>query len=268
MTEKLAARESALQEATSQAQKANESKSMFLANMSHELRTPMHAIMAFSDLGLRKISDEEAQSYFSKINVSGQRLTKLLNSLLDLAKLEAGMRVIDLDEYDLTEIIQHHIDEVDGLRRKKMLTINFEGQGMMIGVFDNVAIGQVITNLLSNAIKFSPQGDTIGISVTEIEHQTDADSQQFIRIAVTDNGVGIPEEELEEVFDKFVQSSKTTTNAGGTGLGLSISREIVRCHHGRIWAESPVNKQTQRGTTFFVEIPRRQLAEKSNCNNQ
>ncbi len=235
------------------AEMANFAKSQFLANMSHELRTPMHAILSFAAFGLEEIDDnikEDQIKYFTRIKDSGNRLLTLLNNLLDLSKLESGKMEYAMQQNDLKKTLQTALKEVESLMHKKKLTHQLEDtRAVEFSTFDNNRIMQVFNNLLSNAIKFSPEGGTIS---TTLETTTMPDSgREAIRIQVKDSGHGIPDEELETVFDKFVQSSKTRTGAGGTGLGLAICQEIIAGHGGKIWASN----NPEGGACFTILLP-------------
>lgn len=245
-----------LQEAKKLAEIANEEKSRFLSNMSHELRTPMHAILSFSNLGLKKSCDEKALGYFDKIHISGQRLTKLLDDLLDLSKLEAGKMLPDFKINDMKTLITDCIESVESLTKDNRVKILFLCKSEILASFDKKLISQVIINLLSNAIKFSPQNSQINIQL----EKANKSSKEKIIFSITDEGIGIPKDELEDVFNSFVQSTKTRTNTGGTGLGLPISKEIIELHHGKIWAESPP-KGKIKGTEFIFQIPVKSTSE-------
>jgi signal transduction histidine kinase len=224
--------------------------------MSHELRTPMNAILGFSRRSIRKIdllSNEQLQENLQLINESGERLLNLLNDLLDLSKLEAGKMLFEMKPADLRTCVERMLREMQSLAHDKRVDIIIEPPEFPVTVeCDAVRISQVILNMLSNAIKFTPAGKQIHLSFaeTELEKNTPV-MRKAIVFRVSDEGPGIPEGELELVFDKFAQSSKTKSGAGGTGLGLAICREIIRAHSGRIRAEHGDNG----GAVFWFAIP-------------
>lgn len=239
-----------LRQAHNEADAANKAKSIFLSNMSHELRTPMHAIMSFSSLGIKRTEDDKVKRYLENIHTSGERLTKLLDDLLDLSKLESGKLIPEFVETDLTNIVYEVIDEIGVLVQEKNILLDFKCNRPCLVQLDKKLITQVIVNLISNAIKFSPEGSEIKISISENKNNS-------IVFSVVDDGIGIPKDELKDVFDSFVQSSKTRSDGGGTGLGLPISKEIIELHNGKIWAESPP-KGKEIGTVFYFQIPNKQ----------
>lgn len=249
-----------LQKAMEKVEKANSAKSEFLANVSHELRTPMHHILNYSKYGVEKFdktNKEKLLHYFSQIRATGERLLSLLNDLLDLSKLESGSIIYDMKPEDLSAIIIDTIKEFSTSSVKKKVSVICDFKDLPGSVIcDAVRMAQVLRNLLSNAIKFTPEGGIVEITAGIIpvkfgKGSSDNDAKPGVYVTVDDEGVGIPEEELDSVFDKFIQSSKTKTNAGGTGLGLSICKEIIAAHGGKIWAENKIEK----GTRFTFAIP-------------
>ncbi len=249
--------EEKLQRAKDVAENANIAKSEFLANMSHELRTPMHAILSFADMGQGKtkgLEQKKISRYFSNIHESGYRLLRLLNDLLDLSKLESGKMDFEIRRNDITEAVQIVAEELDGIMNEKSIKLDVVSPEIdTIATFDLDKIIQVLRNVISNAIKFSPVNGTVTVSFSSsmIPNDNGSGGVPSISIAVTDEGIGIPEAELESVFDKFVQSSKTKTGAGGTGLGLAICKEIIAAHGGDIRAESTLSGNT----IFLVDLP-------------
>ncbi len=230
------------------AESANIAKSEFLANMSHELRTPLHGILSFSQLGIDRIDrndKEKTLDFLSEIHQSGERLLSLINNLLDLSKLESGKTDYDFSYQPLTKLVEESVTRFSTRCLKKRISLEFEKQPFNdTAVFDAKGVFQVLENLLSNALKFSPPESSIKIKVV--------DDPKNLTLSVIDQGVGIPETELVDIFDKFIQSSKTNDGSGGTGLGLPISRQIIQDHKGEIWAEN----NPEQGATFSFTLPK------------
>lgn len=247
------ARTADLDRARLAAEEANRAKAAFLANMSHELRTPMHAILSYAQLG-RDATGHEQLEYFDRITARGEQLLSMLSDLLDLSRLEAGSMSIEFGANDVEALLRDALTLAAERLRAKHVSVHVsraEDVRDSRALVDAVLMGKLFDNLLSNAVRYSPDGGAVRImfsrsTLTEGQRQLPA-----IELAIADEGVGIPEEELGAIFDKFVQSSKTRSNAGGTGLGLAIAREIVALHGGKIWASN----NRGPGVTLHVLLP-------------
>lgn len=244
-----------LVQARDDAEQANRAKSEFLANMSHELRTPMHSILAFAEMGILKNgrwSDDQKIANLTKIQSSARHLLALLNDLLDLAKLEAQVMSFEMAENDLGRVVGEVKETMSSLLQDKDQRLIIEKASPdLCGVFDAAKIRQVVINLLSNAIKFTPPGKTITMSL-RVQDEQASEGYKSLECSVTDEGIGIPSNELTAIFDKFIQSSKTKSGSGGTGLGLAICKEIIDLHHGRIWAVN--TPQGGAKLTFVIPV--------------
>ena len=235
-----------------QAEVFSKRKSEFLANMSHELRTPMHAILSFSRMSLKKLGVIEKARLMNNLEIiyeNGQRLLHTLNDILDISKLEAGQMEFSFERKSIKDEIIAVIRELQSLLLDKGITytINTEGTDSF-AEFDSYRIGQVLQNIIGNAIKFTPAEGNIQITIVEAIIA----NQKAIKVSIRDQGQGIPADELESIFDKYVQSSKKATHVGGTGLGLSIAKKIIHIHRGKIWAENNITQ----GSAFHFIIPK------------
>ncbi len=241
-----------LREVAQRAEAASRAKSEFLANMSHELRTPMHAVLSFAQLAAAKlerppISIERLQSYMARIDASGGRMLALIDDLLDLAKAEAGRLDYSMRSVDLAAMIRTEVHELHAMAMARAISLELSVPQRTRPVHgDPKRLAQVIRNLLSNAIKYTPQEGRVHVRL-----EATPGPASKMRCAVEDSGVGIPQAELQSIFEKFEQSSRTRSGAGGTGLGLAIAREIVTAHGGTIWAE----QREEGGARVCFELP-------------
>ena len=227
-------------------QRANQLKSEFLANMSHELRTPLNAVIGFSDLLL---ADRSALSpthiaFVEDILSSGRHLLKLINAVLDLAKIEAGAVTLDLQPVAAAEVIADACSIIVGIaHRKRVQLVQGEAEGLRVFA-DPGKLQQILINLLSNAVKFSPDGATVEVRVEA--------HAGLARFSVRDHGPGVPAALRGELFQPFVQGeSPLVKKHEGTGLGLAISRRLVEQHGGQIGVES----EDGDGSTFWFTLP-------------
>lgn len=228
------------------AEAANQLKSEFLANISHELRTPMHAILSYSKFGMTKLdfrSKDKILHYFNNIHSSGKRLLILLDGLLDLSRLQANKMEYRMASNDLRQVFEDIKLEIAMLLKEKNLELVIQEKKDLILPFDKEKIKQVVSNLFNNAMKFANEGSAIRVTFTPVKTR--------VTVTVKNKGISIPEDELELIFEPFLQSSKTKTGAGGTGLGLPICRRIIEDHKGRIWSQ-----YTPDGATFRFYLPR------------
>ena len=248
-----------LEKANTQLRELDRLKSTFLANMSHELRTPMNSIIGYSDLlidGVDGPINEEQEKSLNRISNNARHLLQLLNDLLDLSKIEAGKTEIEAEQFNLKGLIDSVVPMFEGMITQKGLSLDFDiDENLPLVYGDRNKIQHVLMNLLSNATKFTDRGGiTIraGISGSGIQP---GESPIFAEVCVEDTGIGIKDEDLGKIFDKFVQADLSTVRQyDGTGLGLSIARGLIALHNGMIWATSKYGK----GSQFYFTIPLKQ----------
>lgn len=246
-TRELAESNRKLKIAKEEAELANKGKAVFLASISHELKTPLNSILSYSSMAVSKIdklSQNKIINYFSQINTSGKRLLKLVDSLIDITKFEAGAMIFNFSENNIVECMNIAIAEVASLAKAKNIKIHLtENLISSVFIFDKMRIMQVFVNILYNSVKFTPENKNIYIELKNKDGN-------FI-CSIKDEGMGISKDELELIFDIFKRGKNATTSTG-TGLGLAISKNIIVAHKGRIWAN---NNNDNIGSIFTIEIP-------------
>lgn len=229
-----------------QLEQIDSSRQEFVSNASHELRTPLSSMkVLIQSLLIQEGQPEEIYREFLKdINSEIDRLTNIINDLLDMVKLDK-MAPLNLQELSLTELIQNIVKRTQPLADQKNIEIIFDNKKNIVGTFDEIKASQAISNLIDNAIKYSNEWGIVEITLSQ-------DNYHNI-VEVKDHGIGIPQEDLNKIFERFYRVDKMRSrDSGGTGLGLSIAQKAVLIHGGKITVESEVND----GTTFTLYFPR------------
>jgi PAS domain S-box-containing protein len=242
-----------LRQAKELAEEENQAKSRFLANMSRELRTSLNAILGYAELMLDDLYGElsdKMRGVLERLESNGRHLLKLINDVLDLSKIEAGLLALSLDDYSLSDVVHGVVSAVEPLAAEKRLAFKAEiAPDLPIGRGDGRRLSQVLLNLVGNAIKFTDEG--------EIAIRAAAVNGSFT-VAVCDTGPGIAAADQAKIFKEFQQADDSSTRKkGGTGLGLSIAKRIIEMHGGRIWVQSELGK----GSTFYFTVPVRVEAQ-------
>ena len=243
-------RETELEAARKSAVAANRAKSEFLANMSHEIRTPMNGVLGVAELLRATEMDDLQQSYAEVIAKSGKTLLQILNDILDFSKIEAGEMTLSPSRINLNAVAQEVIDLMKAAAHGK--DIRLEMQTSIPDEFehngDRVRIMQIMTNLIGNGIKFTDKG-VVRLGLSQALRDAASD---LIRVEVSDTGVGIPQSEVDKIFENFAQvEGMAAGRPAGTGLGLAISKKLVSLMNGEIGVKS----REGRGSTFWFEIP-------------
>ncbi len=240
LTERRAAQERAIEDARriAEAEAANKTKSAFLASMSHELRTPLNAIGGYADLLLFGVAGDliaEQRDYLDRLRRSQQHLLAIINDLLNFSRIESGRIAYDMQSMSLGDAIRVVLPMVEPQAKQRDLSLKVEQTADYRVVADPAKVEQILLNLLSNAIKFTERGGSITIEQFALG--------DYSGIRVTDTGIGIPDDQLESIFEPFVQVGRTlTTPHEGTGLGLAISRDLARAMNGDLTVRSVVDK--------------------------
>jgi Na+/proline symporter/signal transduction histidine kinase len=238
-----------LQEREKELKKALSIKTEFLRNISHEVRAPITGVVNIADVladRWHSYSDKQRYESMKIMDKAGKRLLKFMTNILDLSKFELGKMTISMSKGNLEEVVKEMVAENTLLCiDDKDITLETHIQPGLNSniIMDEERISQVLRNVIGNAINCTKSG-TIKTHLQE--------DGNYLKVTVTDEGVGIPKDELEEIFCAFVESTRTKTGAGGTGLGLSLCREILDAHKGKIWAENNRDK----GASFYFLLPK------------
>jgi signal transduction histidine kinase len=245
---KVGARTAELHEALEKLKTLDKMKDDFLSSVSHEFRTPLTSIRSFTEI-LLEVPEEDEQTkreFLNIIRTESDRLTRLVNDILDLVKMEAGELRFEFKPVDLTELVEGTVNSLYPIVQARSVRMHVVMAEHLPRVWaDADKVTQVVFNVIGNALKFSPDGRGIDVEVK----RTDA----TVSVSVRDRGVGVPDGDLERIFEKFSQVGDTLKNKPkGTGLGLSICRSLIERHGGRIWAERPSEGP---GLRVVFEIP-------------
>jgi len=242
--------ELSLQKAKEMAENLNEQKDNFIANVSHEIRTPIHAVLGFTDLLLENEADTHKINYLNAVKIAGDSLLFIVNDILDLSKMEAGLLQIDKDVFCIRDVMSRVFSILHLKAHQKKIEfepkLSPEVPKLLIG--DKNRLSQILINLLGNAIKFTSVGSvTLEVSVIK-----DNSEKTILKFKVSDTGIGIPKDKLDTVFQRFLQAEENTSQKyGGTGLGLNISKQLIEKQDGSIEVKSEHGK----GTDFIFNIP-------------
>ena len=247
LEERVAERTADLAIAKDLAEAADRVKSAFLATMSHELRTPLNSIIGFTGILLQELAgplNAEQRKQLEMVRDSSRHLLELINDVLDISKIEAGQLEIRKTAFSLANSVGKISGLIRPLAEQKQLSLLVlvpENVGMIKS--DQRRVEQIMLNLLNNAVKFTDNGSV---------RLTAEQDSKFIRLSVSDTGIGIPEKDLPRIFERFYRVDKARSRElGGTGLGLSIVKHIVQAHGGQVWVQSVPG----RGSTFSFTIP-------------
>lgn len=242
-----------LEKANRELDRANRLKSHFIASMSHELRTPLNSIIGFSDILLSNTFgelNEKQTRYVTNVLNSGNHLLQLINSILDLARIEAGKMSVEYSQFLVRDTVAEVVNIIQPMAHKKYIDLDLESavDGLSIAA-DEVMFKQILYNLLTNAIKFTDNNGKITVS---LETTKENDMKEYLKVSIIDTGIGVKPEDRERIFGQFEQAEDSKSREHkGLGLGLALTKSLVEMHGGKIWLESEVGK----GSIFSFVIP-------------
>lgn len=229
------------------AEAANQARAEFVANVTHELRTPLQSILGFAELGEgRAAGQDKLQLMFRRVHQAGSRMLKLVEELLDISRIGSTVGSIKLRSAPVAEPLREVVDELRPLAQQRGLTLKLQVDDALqdaCAMLDPPRLQQVLRNVLANALRFGPAGTAVEVSLQSLDGTALA--------TVRDHGPGVPVNEVESIFEPFVQSSRTKDGSGGTGLGLAICRQIMQAHGGFIVADN----HSQGGALFSFGLP-------------
>lgn len=264
-----------LKQALEKAEMVNDLKDSFLANIGHEMRTPIHQISNFSSFGIKKVSGalekqvdipkETLLKYFKNIHSANETLFLFIKSLFELSTLEGGEISFQFIASDVAQLIQRIADEQRDAFTQNSLVFEMVPSEISTKVmFDPNWISELLKQIFFNAIKISSAGDKITVSFQKAEVSQYGLLTSGIQVNISDQGVGIPEDELNLIFEKFTQSSRTADGSGGRGIGLAICKSILSNHKGEIWATN----NPQGGATFSFTLPYQQKSDSTSISSE
>lgn len=250
-----------LEKANQEIRESSRMKEIFLANTSHEIRTPLNAIIGFTNLLLSTNLSESQSKYLDNIKASGNNLLLVINDILDFSKIEAGKLTLEQIEFDFKNLIKHSVNTLSVKSQEKNIQLVYdispELPSTIIG--DPVRLNQILINLLGNSLKFTNPGGTVRLFATKGKI---IDNRIKLLFKVEDNGIGISQDKLQNIFQSFTQGeSDTTRKYGGTGLGLTIVKQLIELQDGEIAVESKIDKGTVFTFYIMMKTGKNEVAE-------